>query len=536
MSSLLTNVSHDLWNNFTASHVTHLSKSERQDAQLYARIFLVLWMLCVVILFAATSIGAWDGVLMTLPSVAIVSLLFVVSKTRHYRLAPPIAIASVLILNWIDIAFVSLGTGAWLLGLTIYLASFFYQARALALWSLAAICGLMVVLFLKDFAIINATMILTIGFMGVVIINKAMVQRQTALLEQSEARLRAAIDGSLDSFVLLTQIDDTQEFMVADANVVAARMVNRDLPNFIGAQVTDELASIVFPHEEILSSCRQSIQQQRSIHQEKALPSGRWIEYQIVPFNKNIALSMRDVTDKKEAAAKIFQLAVERERFEVLTTFITGASHEFRTPLGIIETSSYLLTKVDDPVRRQNYRHRISLEIRQIVQLVERLALISELQAEQKLEKEPIFLETILKDLQAEFADFLTEKTVRLNTEQATDFPHPLFIHKRYFLTAMREIITNSIRHCPSGGNIHVQAAMNDRQVFIAIEDSAEPIRVDTLPHIFKLFFREDNAHTTPGLGLGLSIARRVIELHGGEISIQPQPEVGNLVKISLPL
>jgi len=191
---------------------------------------------------------------------------------------------------------------------------------------------------------------------------------------------------------------------------------------------------------------------------------------------------------------------------------------------------------VDDGTRRQNYRQQISWQIERITSLVERLVLVSELETLQRLEKEPLTLQLLIGGLATELADSLAENQLTFHMEQTPMLNHCLPLSHRFFPVAIKEIIMNSIHHCPPKGEIKIKVAQENQRALIFIEDSAEPIDSETLPHIFNLFFREDKDHSTPGFGLGLPIARRVIDLHNGKIVIQPQPEVGNVVKIWLPL
>ncbi len=72
--------------------------------------------------------------------------------------------------------------------------------------------------------------------------------------------------------------------------------------------------------------------------------------------------------------------------------------------------------------------------------------------------------------------------------------------------------------------------------LMIEVQDSGPGIPADALPHLFKRFYRYDTAHTTPGLGLGLSMAQAIIKSHGGRIEVESQVGSGSLFRVVLPL
>ena len=525
---------HIIWNELTIP-ITPLSTQAKQDAQLYARIFLVLGFSCILIIIMALAVGSWQGALLTVPSLCANYIFYRISRTRFYYVIPPIAVSLVLILNWVDIAFVSKGAGVWMLGLSIYLASFFYKVRSLIVWSSIAICGAMLVFLLRGLPVTNASLVLTIGFMCVVIINKMTVQRRNLLLKESEARLRAAIDGSLDIFLLAKQVNGTDEFEITDGNAVATNIANKKLPQS-SSKLSGKLVAAHLPHHDMLTDCQQAILHQQNIHKEQELENGRWIEYQIVPFEQNIALTIRDITRKKEASAQAFQLAIQQERVAILTHFITDASHEFRTPLTVIETSNYLLTKAEQPEQKQKYSMRISQQVKRIVQLVDKLAFFSKLETVQLLQTQPTAIHEPLTNLKTELSEQLEQSNLTFDIEYTAEPPLLLPIHEDYFMAALRELLANCIRYSSVDGTIQLKVTQNTHIARIVIEDTAPPIPAAVLPKVFDLFYREDEAHTTPGFGLGLPIARRIIELHEGVITIRPNPTIGNTVIIMLPL
>jgi signal transduction histidine kinase len=101
----------------------------------------------------------------------------------------------------------------------------------------------------------------------------------------------------------------------------------------------------------------------------------------------------------------------------------------------------------------------------------------------------------------------------------------------------LRNLIGNAVRHTPSG-TIDVQVAVVGRAAEVRVQDTGPGIDPNNLPHIFERFYRADAARTTDtgGIGLGLSISRRIVEDHGGEVFAESQPGHGATVGFRLPL
>src|SRR5690606_28529142 len=90
---------------------------------------------------------------------------------------------------------------------------------------------------------------------------------------------------------------------------------------------------------------------------------------------------MTDITDRRQASEQATQVAIERERVRILSDFVRDASHEFRTPLSVINTRLYLMEKVKDPVKQTEYIESIKSQTERILKLVELLITMSKLDA-----------------------------------------------------------------------------------------------------------------------------------------------------------
>ena len=102
---------------------------------------------------------------------------------------------------------------------------------------------------------------------------------------------------------------------------------------------------------------------------------------------------------------------------------------------------------------------------------------------------------------------------------------------------ALTAILRNALEHTPAGGTITLHASRQEQLLLIEISDSGIGIPADQLPHLFKPFFRGDQARGTKngGSGLGLALAQRLITLHQGLIQVDSPPQIGTNFRILLP-
>ena len=97
-------------------------------------------------------------------------------------------------------------------------------------------------------------------------------------------------------------------------------------------------------------------------------------------------------------------------------------------------------------------------------------------------------------------------------------------------------LLDNALKHTPAGGQVRVEATLENGRARLTVSDTGTGIDADDLPHIFDRFYRGRNAPGTAGTGLGLTIARWVAEQHGGEITVDSAPGRGSRFDVMLPL
>jgi len=244
-------------------------------------------------------------------------------------------------------------------------------------------------------------------------------------------------------------------------------------------------------------------------------------------------LLMHDVTRRRTAERRAFALALEKERVNILTNFIQDASHEFRTPLAIIQSNLYLINKVDDLTVRQDKVGVIDKQVARLSLRLDQLAILSKLDSGVVLDLHTVDVKSMLSQL-IERAAFASSD-IEFHLE--ADANLPTLVGDTHLLEeAFKQVLENAVRFGSPNCEITVRATSQLYQIQIEFCDTGPGIAPDVLPHVFERFYRQDIAHNTPGFGLGLPIAQKIIEGHKGTIQIDSQPGKGTTVRVLLPI
>jgi signal transduction histidine kinase len=112
------------------------------------------------------------------------------------------------------------------------------------------------------------------------------------------------------------------------------------------------------------------------------------------------------------------------------------------------------------------------------------------------------------------------DKEIRIQVEPPLEF-FPIVGARRRMRQLFTNLLNNAIKYAPPDSTVIFRAHYEDNKFIIVVEDDGPGIPTDDLPHIFKDFYRASNVADTPGVGLGLSIAQKIIEAHHGEIKVE---------------
>jgi two-component system, sensor histidine kinase and response regulator len=268
-----------------------------------------------------------------------------------------------------------------------------------------------------------------------------------------------------------------------------------------------------------------------------------WVSTSKVPLRDSagnivgvIGLS-RDITDRKKAEERERQLAVEREHSQLLTDFITNTSHDLKTPLTIISSGAYVLFKSAKPEQRENKLQEINDQVNRISSLIDQLHRMAKLDSIDNFDMQTVDFGEIAHSLNETFEKRAHEKGIEFVWACTLDFP--LIRGDRLQLQqALSYVYDNALMYTQAGGHIEVTGDWDEQQFYITVRDTGVGISPEDLPYIFDRFYKANKARTpdSSGVGLGLTMAKRIIEIHGGTIAVESLPGQGTSVKIWLPV
>lgn len=241
-----------------------------------------------------------------------------------------------------------------------------------------------------------------------------------------------------------------------------------------------------------------------------------------------------DITERRNAEQREFEMNLEKERLRMLTDFIQNASHEFRTPLSIIQSCSYLIHQYEQADKRLIKAQQINQQTERISRLVDMLLLMTQLnQQDALINSKPLMMMDILRSI----CQSAQEKYPHIALYcQLPEHLADIKGNQNYLVEALKQIFDNAYHFTPDGGAIYLRAGQDEQMLWIEVQDTGLGIAQADLAHIFEMFWRQDHSHSTPGFGLGLAITKKIIDLHQGQISITSRQGQGTCVRIHLPL
>jgi signal transduction histidine kinase len=221
--------------------------------------------------------------------------------------------------------------------------------------------------------------------------------------------------------------------------------------------------------------------------------------------------------------ARARERAVEGSRREL----VAWISHDLRTPLASIRAVAEALEDgvVEEPEAVAHYLRTLRTEADRLAGLVDDLFELSRITAgDLRLEMEPVALEDLVSDALSAASVVAVAKQVSLDGRMGGD-ARDLMASTPEVARVLSNVLDNAIRHTPAGGRVSVEAGFIDGSAYISVQDECGGIVAADLDRVFEPAFRGEaartpRAHGAGGAGLGLAIARGLVEAHSGDISV----------------
>ncbi len=250
-------------------------------------------------------------------------------------------------------------------------------------------------------------------------------------------------------------------------------------------------------------------------------------------------LPATDTGDEIEELSKVLNQMIARldESFQHVTRFTADASHELRTPLTVIhcELEAILRRSRLDLEQREALGSLLD-EVVRLVRIVEGLFSLSKLDAgNAHRERVSLDLAKLAETTAEQMCLLAEEKHIQLTC--ATRDPVVMEGDHPRLKQVVVNLLDNAIKYTPAGGRITLSARMENGSAVLEVADTGPGVTEAALPHLFKRFYRADEAHSreVDGAGLGLSIVHSICAAHGGSVSIQNITPHGCLATVQFP-
>ncbi|MBZ0292039.1 MAG: PAS domain-containing protein [Anaerolineae bacterium] len=377
------------------------------------------------------------------------------------------------------------------------------------------------------------------------VIGIAGVNHDITNLKQIEMRTRhfAYLINNITDAVISITIDNH----ITSWNEGAQKLYGWQADEVMGKNITDITPTVMTPEA-------------YDKHMIRLMEEGYWagemVQYQRdgTPIDVHMSVSLvrddsgnpigivslsHDITEQKVAERQRMQLYIERERSNVLRRFISDMSHDLRNPLATLKVSMYLLRKtLDDEARREHHFSVMDKYIERLEAMLEDLLSMSRLDrddAEFEFEKSNLVevIDSVI--LEQEALALARDQTLTYTAE--ADLPDVL-CDQNMIRRALINLIVNAIHYTPEAGSIMVRVYRKADFIATEIKDTGIGIPESDIEHIFDRFFRADPARQTDtgGTGLGLSITQRIVDAHGGEITVESEVGQGSTFTVLLPI
>jgi two-component system CheB/CheR fusion protein len=265
-----------------------------------------------------------------------------------------------------------------------------------------------------------------------------------------------------------------------------------------------------------------------------------------------ILLAIEDITERKEienglvkAHEELNELATELKRVaRVKSEFLANMSHELRTPLNSINGfSEVLYDETFGPLneKQKKYVNNVLTSGKHLLLLINQILDMAKVEAgKMNLALSSLPMKSLLNEISLLVADMVSKKKIEMSLEIAEDLPN-IEADELKVKEIMYNLLSNAVKFTPEGGKIGIRASTRktDSEIEVVVWDTGVGIAPENMKKIFEGFFRVDTPYSrvTEGTGLGLPLSKKLVELHGGKLTVESKGlNCGTLIRFTLPI
>ncbi len=260
---------------------------------------------------------------------------------------------------------------------------------------------------------------------------------------------------------------------------------------------------------------------------------------ELISYQDNLQKTLDEATEQLRIKAEEAERALDREveLNQVQRQFISLASHEFRTPLAIIDATAQRIqiraTRLtpEDLTKRC---HDIRTAVKRMSKLMETTLSSSRLDAgELSINAAPCDIRSLVLEVCTSHQDLAGSHVI---TCDVADIPDAINADADSVRQMLTNLLSNAIKYSPASPDIQVKALIDGDQVVIQVKDHGVGISQEDLPKMCNRFFRAGTSTGIAGTGLGLHIVKTLAEMHGGSIGIESEAGEGSTFTLRLPV
>lgn len=236
---------------------------------------------------------------------------------------------------------------------------------------------------------------------------------------------------------------------------------------------------------------------------------------------------------------KELQVSLEQQKGlnDLQRKFVSVVSHEFRTPLAIIDSGAQKLIRRASDLEPENIEEvalKTRAHVNKLIELLDSILHSQRVDAgAMEIMPAPCDLKLIISDVCQLQYEIHTRNSIVLNI---TKLPSSIIADSKLISHVFTNLISNAVKYSPDGTEVHVIGELFDDYVEVKIKDSGVGIPAEELPDLFSCFYRASTSVGISGTGIGLHLVKNIIDDHGGSIEVESEVGIGSCFTVRLPL